>query len=150
MAFERLFTTTENQRNWGLLVLRLGVGFSMAAFHGYRKLMGGPELWTGLGGYMENLGIGFLPVFWGFMAMFAEFFGSLALMLGFFFRPAALLLTATMFVAVTRHLNLPPEADGAGWRGASHALELGAVFLGLFLAGPGKYSVDRLLRRGSS
>ena len=131
----------------GLLLLRLGFGLSMAVLHGFGKLMGGPETWSGLGGLMQNLGIGFFPLFWGFMAMFAEFFCSIFLILGVFVRPAALLLAITMFVAAVRHLGLPEGTDGAGLKGAAHALEFMVVYLTLYFTGPGKYNLPALLKR---
>ena len=138
-----IFSATDKHRDLGLLILRLGIGLSMMIFHGLGKIKGGPELWTKLGGTMQNLGIDFFPVFWGFMAAFSEFFGSFLLILGVLFRPAAFLLGVTMIVAILRHLNLPPGADGAGWSGASHALELLTVYVALFLTGPGKYKVSK-------
>lgn len=125
----------------GLLIARLGVGLSMLILHGWGKLTGGPGVWEHLGLQMQNLGIDFLPAMWGFMAMFAEVFGSALLILGLFFRPAALLLASTMIVAALRHLNLPADADGAGWKGASHALELLAVYVALLFTGPGRYRI---------
>lgn len=126
-------------RDVGLLVIRLVIGFSVAAFHGWGKISGGPERWEGIGGAMANLGLDFAPVFWGFMAGFAEFFASILIALGVAFRPALLLLIVTMLVAVTRHLSLPPDSESAGLRGASHALELLAVYVGLWLTGPGRW-----------
>ena len=41
-------------------------------------------------------GIGFLPTFWGFRAAFAEFFGALAVVLGFLTRPGAILVAINM------------------------------------------------------
>lgn len=131
----------------GLLILRLGFGLSMVIFHGYGKMIGGPELWAGLGSQMQNLGISFFPVFWGFMAMFAEFFGSIFLILGLFFRPAAILLGITMFVAAMRHLSLPAGTEGAGLKGAAHALEFLTVYLTLYFTGPGKFNISELLKR---
>jgi putative oxidoreductase len=133
----------------GLLLLRVGVGISMLTFHGYAKITGGPELWAKLGVHMKNLGITFAPAMWGFEAALAEFFCSILLVLGVLFRPAAALLAFTMFVAVMRHLNLPPDSPGAGWSGASHALELLCVYVALFLTGPGRYAFSLLWRRGS-
>ena len=137
------FSPSSKNLDLGLLILRIGIGLSMMIFHGFGKVKGGPELWTKLGGTMENFGIDFLPVFWGFMAAFSEFFGSFLLVIGVLFRPAAFLLAATMVVAAFRHLNLPPGADGAGWSGASHALELLTVYVALFLTGPGKYKLSK-------
>ncbi|NIP30820.1 MAG: DoxX family membrane protein [Candidatus Dadabacteria bacterium] len=128
-------------KDLGLLILRIGVGLSMMIFHGFGKLKGGPELWEKIGGNMSNLGIDFFPVFWGFMAAFSEFFASFFIIVGFFFKPATALLIFTMFVAILRHLSLPDGSSGAGWSGASHALELLVVYLALFFTGPGKYKI---------
>ena len=98
----------------GLLVVRAFIGFSMLVFHGWGKLVGGPETWTRIGASMEQLGIGFLPAMWGFFAAFAESVGSALLILGILTRPAAGLLAFTMFVAVLRHVGAPPDSPGAG------------------------------------
>jgi len=136
----KLFTNSPINRNLGLLVIRLVIGLVMLIFHGYGKLVGGPEAWAQVGGAMGNLGLSFAPAFWGFLAMFAEFAGSILLILGVLFRPAVLLLAFTMFIAVITHLNMPAESPAAGWDGASHALELLGVYIGLYLTGPGKYA----------
>jgi len=133
----------------GLLIARVGIGLSMALLHGYGKLTGGPETWERIGGQMQNFGIDFLPAFWGFMAMFSEFFCSILLILGVLFRPAATLLAITMFVAAVRHLSLPPDAEGAGFAGASHALEFLTVFVALFFTGPGRLTIAALLKKKS-
>ena len=127
----------------GLLILRVGFGLSMALFHGWGKISGGPELWENIGGTMQNLGISFFPTFWGFMAGFAEFFCSILIILGLFFRPATMLLGITMFVAAIRHLSLPEDAPNSGLSGASHAIEFLVLCIGLYLAGPGKYSITK-------
>lgn len=124
-------------RNTGLLLLRIGLGV-MFIIHGFPKLAGGPNGWTGLGGSMKVIGIDFLPIFWGFMAAATETFGGFLLIVGLFFRPALILLIFTMIVAALVHFG---KGDGLG--GASHAIELGIVFFGLIFIGPGKYSVDK-------
>jgi len=137
------FLTSRNElyRDAGLLIIRVVIGLSMMIFHGFAKIKGGPELWEKIGVDIGVLGIKFLPVFWGFMAGFAEFFCSFLLILGVLFRPAAVLLACTMVVAVLVHLNLPPDNPASGWSGASHALELLAVYVALFFTGPGKYKL---------
>jgi len=132
--------------NLGLLLIRIGVGLSLLLFHGWGKITGGPELWARIGENMGNLGIHVFPTFWGFMAAFSEFFGGAFLVLGVLFRPAAALVAFTMLVAAIRHLSLPPDAAAAGFQGASHALEILAVSLGLLFSGPGTYHVGRLTR----
>ncbi|GJM45338.1 MAG: quinol oxidase [Gemmatimonadota bacterium] len=140
----RLLSNDALNLDLGLLIVRLGVGLSMAILHGWGKITGGPELWAKIGGAMGNLGLAFAPAFWGFLAAFAEFGGSILLILGVFFRPAAAMLAFTMLVAAGHHLSLPAGEPGAGWNAASHALELLAVYLGLLLTGPGRHT---LLRR---
>jgi len=142
-TLKRTFGNGELYRNWGLLLLRVGIGGSMILFHGYGKLTGGPEVWEQVGASMGLFGIHSMPVLWGAMAAMAEFFGSLLLILGIFFRPAALGLAFTMGVAVLHHLHLPPDHAAAGWSGASHALELGCVYAALFLTGPGRFRISR-------
>lgn len=140
----KMFTdTTGKHRDFGLLVIRVVIGFTLAAFHGWGKISGGPERWESIGGAMGNLGIHFAPIFWGFMAGFAEFAASILIMAGVFFRPALALLIITMLVAVARHLSLPADASNAGWSGASHALELLTVYVGLWLTGPGRWRLGR-------
>jgi len=124
-------------RNTGLLLIRIGLGV-MFIIHGFPKLAGGPNGWTGLGGSMKVIGIDFLPIFWGFMAAATETFGGFLLIVGLFFRPALILLIFTMIIAALVHFG-----KGDGLQGASHAIELGIVFFGLIFIGPGKYSVDK-------
>ena len=123
-------------RNTGLLILRVGLGIMMMV-HGLPKIMGGPAGWEGLGGSMKVVGIDFLPTVWGFLAAISEGLGGFLLILGLFFRPVNMMLVFTMIIAALVHF-----AKGDGINGASHAIELGIVFLGLIFIGPGKYSVD--------
>ncbi|MFQ5676538.1 MAG: DoxX family protein [bacterium] len=132
-------------RDLGLLIVRLGIGLTVAILHGYGKITAGPERWERIGGAMKSLGIDFLPTFWGFMAGFAEFFCSIFLVLGIFFRPAAFLLAFTMFIAALRHLGLPADAPNSGFSGASHAIELMVVYVSLFYLGSGKFTVSSRL-----
>lgn len=124
-------------RNTGLLILRIGIGV-MFIIHGFPKVAGGPDKWTALGGSMKLIGIDFMPVFWGFMAAVTELFGGFLLILGLFFRPVNMLLVFTMLIATLVHF-----AKGDGINGASHAIELGFVFLSLIFIGPGRYSIDK-------
>ncbi|MEO8794678.1 MAG: DoxX family protein [Daejeonella sp.] len=124
-------------RNTGLLIIRVGLGI-MFMYHGYPKLLGGPDKWAAVGSSMKYVGIDFLPALWGFLAAATETFGGFLLLLGLAFRPVTLLLTFTMLIASIMHIK---SGDGLG--GASHAIEAAIVFLGLTFIGPGKYSVDK-------
>lgn len=121
--------------NLGLLILRIGIGL-MFILHGYPKLLGGTEMWEQIGGAMSNFGIGFYHMVWGFLAAFAEVVGGLLLILGFLFRPAAIMLFFTMVVATVMHLN-----NGDPFEIYSHAIESGILFLALTFIGPGAYSI---------
>lgn len=127
--------------DFALLLLRVGIGLSVAFFHGYDKIAGGPEKWEKIGGAMADVGITFLPVFWGFMAAFAEFFGGILVALGFFTRAAAFLVAVTMLMAFYGHLH-----GGDSFAKGSHAFELMCVFIAILLTGAGKYSVDHYIR----
>ncbi|MCH8556998.1 MAG: DoxX family protein [Balneolia bacterium] len=136
------FYFSDTLREIGFLIIRVGIGF-MIMLHGFPKIMGGPEMWTGLGGAMGNFGITFAPMFWGFMAAFAEFFGGILLILGFFHRIAALLLLSTMIVAATMHI-----AQGDDFiPHVAYPIELGIVFLGLFFVGARKWSLDSYFKK---
>ena len=130
-----------NNKDVGLLILRIGIGI-MFIMHGYPKIMGGPQVWNGLGQAMGVLGITFAPGFWGFMAAFSELVGGIMLLLGVFVRPFSLLLAITMVVAAGMHL-----AKGDGLMGASHAIELGIVFISLIFIGPGKFNLAELAKK---
>lgn len=130
-------TSSNKHMEIGLLILRMGIGIMMA-YHGYSKITGGPEAWVGLGGVMGIFGINFFPAFWGFMAAVTEFFGGIFIALGLFTKPTALFLIITMFVAASLKFN-----SGGGLFEASHAIELGIVFLSLIFIGPGRYSIEK-------
>ena len=111
----------------------------MFILHGWPKFIGGPEKWINLGEYgMNSIGIYFAPLFWGFMAAFAEFFGGIHLILGLFTRFFSLLLFITMLVAMMTHIS-------NGIMEASHAIESSIIFLSLFFMGAGKYSLDYII-----
>jgi len=120
----------------GWLILRAGIGISIF-LHGLPKIMGGVETWTYIGGSMSIFGITFAPAFWGFLASVAESIGGLLFAAGLFFRPAAIMLTGTMVVALSTHL-----AAGDDFMVFGHALDLLIIFAASILIGAGKYSLD--------
>lgn len=131
-----VFSGLGKYRDFGLLALRLGLGVAFVLY-GYPKMFGGPEMWTQLGGSMEIFKVKMMPVAWGFAAAFAEFGGGILIILGLFFRPAALLMLATMTVATAVHIH-----KGDPVTTVLTPLVLGFVFFSLLFDGPGKYSVD--------
>lgn len=133
-----IWNALEKHRDLGLLILRVGFGLGMVYYHGWGKMTGGPERWTGLGENMARFGLDFAPQFWGFMAMLSETLFAVCIATGFLFRPMAVLLAVTMFVAWTGHI-----ASGQGNPG--HAFKNMVVLVGLLFIGPGRYSVDAWL-----
>jgi putative oxidoreductase len=129
-------------RDAGLLFLRIALCGFFIWVHGWSKLAGGIEKWREVGAAMKHFGIDFGLTYWGFLAMVAETLGMVLVMIGCAFRPACLLIVLTMAVAGFAEFHTT-KSFSAGLREASHAWELGIVFLALIFIGPGKYSVDK-------
>jgi putative oxidoreductase len=131
----------ERNVNLGLLVLRIGIG-CMFIFHGWPKLQGGPVGWERLGHNMEYVGIGFLPIFWGFMAMVAEVFGGVCLIAGIGVRMASALMLFTMLIAAIANLTM-----GYGLEGIVEIIEVSSALLTLVIAGGGRFTLNIILSR---
>ena len=123
----------------GLAIIRIGIGICFM-MHGWPKFVGGTQTWERVGGAMGVFGINFGHTFWGLAAASAEFFGGLFLTLGLLVQPSAFFLFITMLVAMSMHIH-----KGDGFRGFSHALEAGIVFLGIFFTGAGRFSLKGFL-----
>jgi putative oxidoreductase len=134
-----LLTSLSKYQNFAILISRLIIGAAFAYVHGWKKIIGGSEMWTNLGGAMKSIGINFLPVFWGFMASFSEFFGGILVAVGLFFRPSAILIFVTMVVAAAFHFN-----NGDPISKIFYPLEIAALMFLMIYTGPGKYSLDKM------
>ena len=132
-----LFSQLGNYKNFGLLIMRVGLGVMMFA-HGLPKLTGGIPKWESLGNNMAHLHIHFLPVAWGFMSAVTETIGGLLCVLGLWFRLISLLMVFNFTVAI-----ISLFAGGGNIHDASEAIELAVVFAGLLFLGAGSYSVDK-------
>lgn len=115
----------------GLLVLRLWLGASMIILHGLPKLQ---KVMKGDFNFSDHLHIGSRATV--ILATSVELLGSAFLILGFLGRPAALALAVAMGIAfgVWHEWNL---------RVGELAYVYLAGFITLFLAGTGKYGIDR-------
>ena len=141
----KLFAT-DNSIAAAILRLVLGVVFFA---HGAQKMLG----WFGGFGFSGTMGFFtgtmHIPAPLAFLAIAAEFFGSLGLILGFLTRIAALGIATNMIVAIfTVHL-----ANGffMNWTGAQkgegfeyHLLVL-AIAAFLVIRGAGAWSIDRAI-----
>ena len=131
-----------------LAIVRLVLGGVMFA-HGAQKMLGwfGGYGFTGTMGFFENQM--HLPAALAFLAIAAEFFGGIGLLLGLLGRVAAFGITVNMLVAVfTVHwpngffMNWSGQQKGEGFE--YHLLVL-AITTAIMLKGSGAWSVDGVL-----
>ncbi len=120
-----------------LSLLRIVAGFTFS-LHGFQKLFG---LLGGMGGIGAKAQ--FFSLIW--FAGFLELVGGLLLIVGLFTVPTAFLLSGLMAAAYFM-AHLPKGFWPILNRGELAALYC-FVFLYLFTAGPGPWSLDRLLRK---
>lgn len=146
MNFLRALIAPSSQKisNVSVCLIRVGIGI-LTIGHGIPKIMGGFETWNYLGTFVHPLGIYFLPVMWGFFGACTEFFGGIALTLGFMTRLASLALALMMFVATIWHIY-----KGDGFQQYSFPLSLLVIFVAFMIMGGGAYSLDaRIANRKS-
>src|SRR6202142_785934 len=142
----RKLMATDNDAAIAILRLVLGVVFFA---HGAQKLLG----WFGGPGFSGSMGMftGYLhiPAPLAFLAIAAEVFGGLGLILGFLTRIAAFGIAMNMVVAIALvhssfgfFMNWTGTQKGEGFE--YHLLVL-AITAFLMIRGAGAFSVDRLL-----
>ena len=102
--------------------------------HGWQKLVTFPDQ---MHSFPDPIGLG--STFALVLAVFSEFFCSIALALGILTRFAAVPLFVTMFVAATIVQNQDPFSK------KELAVIYGLIYFTLICVGGGKYSFDRLI-----
>ena len=142
----RKILSTSN--DFALTIARLALGIVFFA-HGAQKMLG----WFGGYGFTGTMGFFtqqmHIPAVFAFLAICAEFFGGLGLIVGFLSRVAAFGILCNMLVAVaTVHIhygffmNWTGQQKGEGFE--FHILAL-ALLLVVMVKGAGALSIDRAL-----
>ena len=138
----------QTQDDIAFTVLRLVLGVVFFA-HGSQKMLG----WFGGYGFKGTMGFftqtAHIPAVFAFLAIAAEFFGGLGLLVGLLTRIAAFGITVNMLVAImTVHL---PNGFFMNWTGQQkgegfeyHLLVL-ALTTALMIRGAGAFSLDRAI-----
>jgi putative oxidoreductase len=143
--FKKIFHTPDDKV---MTLLRLVLGVVFFA-HGAQKMLG----WFGGFGFKGTMGyftqVAHIPAPLAFLAIAAEFFGGLGLILGLLTRVAAFGITVNMLVAIfTVHLangffmNWLGQQKGEGYE--YHLLVL-AITVALMIRGAGAFSLDRAI-----
>ncbi len=128
-----------NSPDFGLLILRVALGFSMLLLHGRGKMLGfaaTAEKMNGLLGLPGNVNAG--------LAVFAEVVCSALLIAGLFTRFAALMLAITMGTAFfIVHKSALVDVAASGVKSGELAMVYLVAYVTLLFTGAGKISVDR-------
>ena len=145
--FRKLVSTSND---YSMTVARLVLGAVFFA-HGAQKMLG----WFGGYGFTGTMNffthMMHIPATFAFLAICAEFFGGLGLLVGFLSRIAAFGISVNMLVAIfTVHIH---NGFFANWTGQQkgegfeyHLLALALLFL-VMVKGAGALSVDRALSK---
>src|SRR5216683_7792045 len=144
-ALVKLFKTSDSATP---LIARLALGIVMFP-HGAQKALG----WFGGYGFSGTMnfftGQMHIPILFAFLAIAAEFAGSIGLITGFFSRVCAFGIAVNMLVAALMvhvsngfFMNWAGNQKGEGFE--YHLLALGLALI-VILAGGGKWSVDSWL-----
>ncbi|MFT4033852.1 MAG: DoxX family protein [Siphonobacter sp.] len=121
--------------NLATLILRIGFGILMIP-HGYKKLANFDEYKAK---FIDFLGLGSTVSL--SLAIFAEFFCSILLVLGLFTRLATIpLIITTMVIIFMAHGG---EIFGQAEAGAHYFI----AYLAILIIGPGDYSIDSVLNK---
>lgn len=125
---------SSNALNLGLLFFRVAIGLTMAFAHGMGKIPPSAQFT----GYVTSLG---MPGFMAWGAALAEFLGGILIATGLMTRLNSAALAVTMAVAAFMAHGADPFAK------QEKALLYLVCCIFIFIAGPGKLSLDRVINK---
>lgn len=135
LIFQQLLAYSD----WGLVALRVVAG-TIFIVHGIPKLFGPQPGITGFTAWLRSMNVPLAGVF-GVVVPLLEFFGGIALILGFLTQAFVLLLAVNMLVAtLLKMTKMGKKFTGDG--GWEFDLILLATMLALLVGGSGPYSLD--------
>jgi len=129
-----IWTTSEIGVSFSLLILRVGISFSMIYLHGYPRLINFSEISSE---FADPLGVGIVTSLG--LVVFAEFFCSLFLITGLFTRWSCIPIIITMIVA-TWIIN-----GGKGFIFQEKSFVYLISYTSLLISGGGYFSLDYFL-----
>jgi putative oxidoreductase len=142
-----------NIQSWQTIPLRLIVGFGFMQ-HGYVKLARGPDNFMHI---LQALHVP-MPLLAAWATVLTELFGGAAILLGVFMALAAIPMTIVLLVAIFT-VHLPngfssitlKSVDMAGAHFGQPGYECDLLYVAciaaIVLAGPGRFSLDRMILR---
>ena len=114
----------------------------MFYLHGLGKITSGYHRWERLGKTVTDItGVDSMAIPLGFMASVSESILAIFILIGFYTRTSTFFLGFTMMVAFNKHLF------SEGLKSGEMALLYLILCIIIFLLGPGRYSIDRLIKR---
>ena len=132
----------KNTNDFTSLFVRITTGFLMLHLHGLRKITSGYERWEKLGRTITDLiQVDSLAIPLGFMASLSESVFAFFIIIGFYTRISTFFLAFTMIVAFSKHLF------SDGFKSGEMALLYLILCIIIYLLGPGKFSIDRLIKK---
>ena len=131
----------KNTFDFTSLIARISTGTLMFYLHGFGKITSGYDRWERLGKTVTDIiGIDSMAIPLGLMASISESILAIFILVGFYTRTSTFFLGFTMMVAFNKHLF----SDGL--KSGEMALLYLILCIIIFLLGPGKYSIDRLIK----
>ena len=124
------------------LITRISTGTLMFYLHGLGKITSGYNRWERLGKTITDIiGIDSMAIPLGLMASISESILAIFILIGFYTRTSTFFLGFTMIVAFSKHLF------SEGLKSGEMALLYLILCIIIFLLGPGRYSIDQIIKR---